>query len=244
MRFRLLQARTALDPVREEERTSFASRLGVPLANVETFDLLRGTTQFDSVTDGVDAVLVGGSGQFSIYYDLPWLRSFIDTLGELADRQFPTFASCFGFQGMVLALGGEVRSDEPSAEVGTYNIQLLPTSRTDPLFQDLPPTFDAQLGHKDRAMGMPSGAVCLARSERCPFQAMRVGTGLVYATQFHPELTGRENLARFNRYLDLYKDALGDARVAEMQDGFGPSPHSESLLSRFAALLSQQLGRA
>jgi GMP synthase (glutamine-hydrolysing) len=240
MKFRLLQARVHDDPVREEERAAFAQRLQVPIAQVETFDLLSGATEFNRITDGVDAVLVGGSGDFSIYYDHAWLKPFIDTLGELADQQFPTFASCFGFQGMVVALGGHVASDEPAAEVGTFEIELLQAGVDDPLFDGLPSRFDAQLGHKDRALRMPSGVTNLAQSARCPYQAMRIGAGHVYATQFHPELTGDDNLGRFNRYLDLYSHVLGADRVVEMVSGFSPSPHTEGLLKRFADMVDNE----
>ena len=138
---------------------------------------------------------------------------------------------------MVVALGGTVEADEDAAEVGTYEIELLEAGTADPLFSGIPTRFDAQLGHKDRAIILPSGITNLARSERCPYQAMRIGDGHVYATQFHPELTGKNNLGRFNRYLDLYSHILGADRVTEMLDGFGPSPHTEGLLKRFATLV-------
>ena len=44
LRFRLLQARTPADPVREEERASFVALLGVNSAQVQSWDLLKGET--------------------------------------------------------------------------------------------------------------------------------------------------------------------------------------------------------
>jgi len=237
LRYRLIQARTADEPVREEERASFARRLDVPLDAVEACDALRGDLTPDRVCDGVDVVLVGGSGKFSVTDNPPWMTAFIDTLGGLADRQFPTFASCFGFQGFAVALGVEVRTDPPSAEVGTFEIVLTEAGRTDPLFRGLPERFDAQEGHKDRAMALPKGTTLLARSERCPYQAMRIGPGLVYAAQFHPELTGEDNKLRFSRYFEEYREAFGRDRAQQMLDEFQPSPHASSLLGRFRALV-------
>ncbi len=234
--FRLLQARHLGDPVQHEERAAFAARLDVPLENVLPFDLLLGEMSFDQVTDGVDAVLVGGSGKFSVLDAEPWLPPFFDVLGALTAAQFPTFASCFGFQGLVIALGGEVAHDEPNAEVGTYTLFPTEDAADDPVFGGLPASFDAQLGHKDRAVVWPEQAVLLAYSERCPYQACRVGT-TVYATQFHPELTADDNRFRFERYLDDYREVFGAERAKKMLEEFTPSPHSDALLKRFREAL-------
>jgi len=231
-KFRLLQARHADDPVREEERAAFATQLDVPVYSIVPHDLLTAPNELGVVTDGVDAVLVGGSGKFSVLDEAPWLSSFFDTLGALADAQFPTFASCFGFQGMVLALGGTVEHDEPNAEVGTYTLFTTEQASQDPVFGGLPARFDAQLGHKDRAVIFPDSAVLLAHSKRCPYQAMRVGEQ-VYATQFHPELSYLGNRLRFERYLDDYSQVFGSERAARMLEEFTPSPHADTLLLSF-----------
>lgn len=236
MRFRLLQARVANDPVRWEERLAFANQLAVPTEAIICHDLLTGDGAIEPLIEGVDAVLVGGSGHFSVLDKDPWIGRFVDTLGGLAERQFPTFASCFGFQALVLALGGEVVHDEAHAEVGTYPITLTPDAALDPLFSSLPPVFAAQLGHKDRATVTPAGAVNLAASARCPVQAIRVGTN-VYATQFHPELTGPNNRFRFQRYLDDYADVFGSDGARDMLARFVPSPEADRLLQGFCTTL-------
>ena len=235
--FRLLQARDADDPVIVEEHQSFASRLGIPVEQILRHDCLNEKTSADRVTQGVDAVLVGGSGRYSVYDDEPWLDDFKRTLADLANQQFPTFASCFGFQAIVVALGGDVGLDSEGAEVGTFTLTLTDAGKSDRLFGHLPPVFKVQEGHKDRAMNLPDSVVNLAQSDRCPYQAIRIGDGPVYATQFHPELTGTENRARFQRYLDFYAKTFGDVRAQEMLDGFNDSPLTEDLLARFAALL-------
>ncbi len=243
MRFCLLQARRLDDPIRESERGQFVRRLGVDSEQVVSWNLLSAETTFERVTEGFDAVLVGGSGEFSVNDDVDWMAPFVDTLGELADRAFPTFASCFGFQGLILALGGEVVYDPVNAEVGTFEVELLPDGRLDPIFASAPGRFQAQLGHKDRADGVPAGATLLARSALCPYQAIRAGTGLVYATQFHPELTGRDNANRLIRYKDSYVASLGKQHVRELLEGFGPSPETEGMLRRFAQLVAEDRQR-
>lgn len=233
MKFRLLQCRDPGDPVIAEERLAFATRLQVPIEDVLTHDCLLEPTRADIVADGVDAVLIGGSGAYSVYDGHPWLGDFIDTLGGLADQQTPTFASCFGFQALVVALGGKVAADEAGSEVGTYELALTPEASGDPVFGGLPSRFLAQEGHKDRALDLPSPAVLLAGSARCPYQAIRVGTQ-VYATQFHPELTAADNKARFNRYLAKYAHAFSASRAQDLLDAFQESPDTEGLLRRFA----------
>ncbi len=237
LRFRLLQARTVDDPVRREEHAAFAHQMRVPMSQVLCLDLLEGHTSLELVTEGVDAVLVGGSGAFGVNDDVPWMHSFVDTLGALAEEAFPLFASCFGFQGLCIALGTTVAADPDGAEVGTYTLSLTDEGRADPLFGSLPQHFLAQEGHKDRAMRLPEGCTWLAQSERCPYQAIRVGQGLVYATQFHPELDDKSQRLRFSRYFELYKNIYGEARAREILEEMRPSPEANALLPGFVDLL-------
>ncbi|HMV69725.1 MAG TPA: type 1 glutamine amidotransferase [Myxococcota bacterium] len=236
MKVRLLQAREPGDVVRDEERQAFAARLGIPLADVLPHDLLLGRASRAAITDGVDAVVVGGSGAFSVYDPHPWVGAFIDLLGELAASGTPMFASCFGFQGLVVAAGGRVERDEARAEVGTFEVELSPAASDDPLFGPLPPRFAAQLGHKDHATVWPDSLTLLARSARCPYQALRVGA--VWGTQFHPELTRDTNLLRFARYREAYAKVFGEDGYRRMVDGFRDSPVNDGLLARWAALVT------
>ena len=237
MRVRLLQARAPGDVVRAEERAAFAARLDLPIDDVLCHDLLADPPDADAVTGDIDAVLVGGSGAFSVYDDHAWVRGFLRLLGELVDRQTPMFASCFGFQGLVVALGGVVEKDELNAEVGTFPVRLAPAAADDPLFGALPPTFEVQLGHKDRATRFPAALTHLAASDRCPHQALRVPGAPIWATQFHPELTRDDNLLRFARYEASYTATFGAARYAEMVAGFRPSPVNDTLLRAWRATL-------
>lgn len=223
LRFRLLQAREPDEVIGPEEHAAFVARLGCRPEQVVAFDLLHDTIELDTVTDGVDAVLVGGSGRFGVNSEVPWMQPFIDVMGALADQQFPTFASCFGFQALIMAMGTPVQPDPDRSEVGTFPVQLTPDGLADPVFGGIPGTFEAQFGHKDSAAALPEGAVHLARSERCPVQAIRVGAR-VYATQFHPELRMPDNRLRYERYLALYGGA--DVR-------FMPSDEVCALLPRF-----------
>jgi GMP synthase (glutamine-hydrolysing) len=230
----LLQARGEDELSGPHEQVAFREVLGVPEDAIRPWSLLQGPPPVD-LLDEIDGVLVGGSGRFGIAdaVDLPWLEQFIDFMGLLADRGFPTFASCFGFQALVVGAGGTVEPDLSRAEVGTFELTVTPEGCEDPLFAPLAPTFLAQLGHKDHATRLPSGFVHLAGSERSPYQALKVAGKPVYATQFHPELSMERNRERFLQYVDGYAGSHMPDPAEEVLARFRPSPRSTELLRRF-----------
>lgn len=202
--------------------------------DIEPVDVLT-TRLHAGIRDGADAVFVGGSGEYSVLDDLPAIKGFIDFVAETAESGTPMFASCFGFQALVVGLGGTVVADEDNAEVGTYDLALTAAAASDPVFSALPTRFKAQLGHKDQARVLPTQCVHLASSERTRFQAYRVAGKPVYATQFHPELTWLENRARFERYYVEYGKLFGEEAAKAQLDGHQPSPEANTLLPRFMA---------
>lgn len=234
LRYLLIQARDPGDPSRPEEAAQFARRLSAQPHQLRSVCLLTETLRMD-LLQGVDMVLVGGSGAYSVRDDHDGIRAAKDFLGEVAATGFPTFASCFGFQLLVDALGGRVEPDHERTELGTTELTLTPEGQADPVFGQLPHTFNAQMGHKDRAVRWPDDAVVnLASSALVPYQALRVRGTPVYAAQFHPELTAEENRHRFRRYYDDYSKAVGqDAAETLMRDGFEPSQHAATLLGRY-----------
>lgn len=239
MRVRLLQARLPADPMADHERQCFASRLGLPHDAVLPADLLTGSLRAADVVRDVQAVVVGGSGDFGMADDAPWIPAYVDLLRALLDTGVPMFGSCFGFQGLVVALGGEVAPDPAQAEVGTFAIHRDASTDDDPVFGTLPRTFDAQLGHKDSATALPPDARLLARSLRCGAQALHVPGTRVWATQFHPELTYADNLIRLRRYEGAYRAALGDAEYEALLDGFHDTPHADGLLRTFRQVVDE-----
>ena len=230
--FVLLQARKANDPSKLDEHRAFADRLGIPTSDIQSVCIL--TEELGpNILEGKDALFVGGAGEFSVLDDNDRIRRLIDFLAWIADLGFPTFASCFGFQAIVLGLGGEVVADEANAEVGSYTLDLLPPGRANPLFSVLSDRFLAQLGHKDRASRLPSSLINFAKSERAPFQAVQVKDKPVFATQFHPELTGEGNRRRFAAYIDQYGQLFGKEEAERKLNSHRASLEANSLLKRF-----------
>jgi GMP synthase (glutamine-hydrolysing) len=230
--FLLLQVRAPKDPVRDEERDAFAARLGVDSSQIKQIDILNDPLDIGMLADS-DAVLVGGAGEFGVLDGQPAIDRMVSFLVGTVERSHPIFASCFGFQALVLGLGGEVVCDEDRAEVGTFVLTAAEAAGSDPVFCALPNQFNAQLGHKDRATRLPQGATLLASSSLCPIQAMHIEGTPVYATQFHPELTWTENRRRFERYMDQYGRLFGEEEAQRRLRGHQPSPEANLLLSRF-----------
>lgn len=236
-RILLLQARHANDAARHEERTSFASAAGVPETQMIPFDLLTRKLTLATVRN-YDALMIGGSGDYYVSKEnLPHFQTVLDILAEAVTVGRPIFASCFGFQLIVKALGGEIAYAPEQTEVGTFPVTLTEAGRSDELFGTLPDTFRAQLGRKDRATRLPDSLLHLAGSERAPFQAIRVPGQPIWATQFHPELTKETNLARFKRYLAGYAASMSAEALEATRRQFDHSPEANGLIRSFMQIV-------
>ncbi|MGR0319291.1 glutamine amidotransferase [Agromyces sp. ZXT2-3] len=150
-------------------------------------------------------------------------------LARLAERavatDHPVLFTCYGIGILTRVLGGEVGTLH-GEEAAPVEITLTDTGRTDPLLAGLPARFDALVGHKEATSRLPDGAVHLARSAGCPVQVYRVGAN-VYATQFHPEVSAADFIARAGVYrhhgyfpaheLDALSERVRAASVTEPQ---------------------------
>ncbi len=93
------------------------------------------------------------------------------------------------------------------------------------------------MGRKDRATALPHGVLHLASSERCPYHALRVPDQPIWATQFHPELSGAENRTRFLRYREGYAPFLSEEEGDRVLELFRESPDSGRLIPAFLDLV-------
>ena len=218
------------------EHDCFVQALQVPSEAVTDCDLLRGPPGPD-VLANTDVIFVGGSGDFSVRGSEPFMKQFIDFLADVVVGQgFPTFASCFGFQGLVVAGGGKVIHDAARGEVGTYTIHLTEAGCADPLLGPLAPALEAQLGHVDHVERIPDQMTHLAYSELSPYQAMRVEGVPVFATQFHPELSRNANETRYRRYAENYVESTIDMLDPERDPvllSLAETPDATALLGRW-----------
>ncbi len=232
MKVLVLQARLADDPMLAHEQRCFVTATGLSADALVFHNLVNGVPPAD-VVGAHDALMIGGSGRFSVAApDADFFGPVRDLLHWVVERGFPTFGSCFGYQLMIDALGGRVEHDADNGEVGSYELELTDAGRADPLFRELPSRFIAQMGHLDRATEVPSELPNLASSDRSPYQALRVPGAPIWATQFHPELDRRANHERYMAYIERYGGGERDAAYRAL-----PSPEASSLLPRFLDLV-------
>lgn len=167
------------------------------------------TPEFEpTCMEGYDALFVGGSSDASVTQPdrYPFVEDAKRLLVYCLKERIPVFASCFGFQAAVEALGGRVAVDKENMEMGTYPLYLTEAAATDTIFHDVPDGFWAVSGHKERAISMPEGAILLAFSDRCPYHAFKMVDAPFYGFQFHPEVNPEDLAARITRYQSRYLD--------------------------------------
>ena len=235
MKFLLLQVRNPNDPMLHHEVRCFSRALGCDMRQIEVYDLLSGAPTVSQL-DAVDVVLLGGSGDYSVAEGGDWLEEALRAMRELYALSKPTFASCWGFQAMAKALGGEVLTDETRAELGSIEVRLTAAGRRDPLFGQLGDRFLAPMGHQDCVTRLPPGAICLASSQRVENQAFCFENKPIYCTQFHPELNREALIERVSAY-PIYAEKIGQLSIDEFIELCHETPETDRLLSRFVKQL-------
>lgn len=158
--------------------------------------------------DDLSGIFVGG-GPFNAS-DPPEQKSTVQRrvesefdalLDQVVARDFPFLGACYGV-GTVGAHQGAVIDRTYGEAVGVVEVSLTDDGIGDPLLADMPPTFDAFVGHKEAVRTLPSSATLLASSATCPVQMFRVREN-IYATQFHPELDVNGITSRIHAYADF-----------------------------------------
>lgn len=230
-KFLLYQVRNPGDPMRGHEVRCFADKLGCPEENILVHDVLSGRPR-KRLLDQVDAVLVGGSGDYSVAEGGEWLPMAMDEFCELYETGKPTFASCWGFQAFAKALGGSVVTDLKRAELGTRTFELTEAGKADAVFGPLGTPFRAQIGHQDIVDRLPDGALLLCSSQRVTNEAFTFPGKPIYGTQFHPELDVKDLITRVHAYPDYIRKITG-LPLDEFQATCSATPDTARLLRRF-----------
>ena len=227
----LLQIRNQGDPMRDQEIECFAAAAGVEPSQISPWDLLAGRPG-GGVVDRHDAVLIGGSGDYSVTRESGWLDASLDLMRDLVRESKPTFASCWGFQAMAKAHDGKVETDLSRAEVGTHQLHLTEAGKKDSLFHALGEQFRGQMGHEDCVVRLPEEAILLASSDIVEHQAYRMGDRPIWCTQFHPELKREQLLVRVLKYPTYIENIAGipAERFGELLED---APETEGLMQQF-----------
>lgn len=240
MRLLLFQIRNADDRMLAQELKCFVGKLEslsrkVPLS-IKAHNIISDPKGYDKLWREHDIILVGGSGDYGCVGNTEeWFLRFCDVLRAVVERDKPMFCSCFGHQALAVALGGEVSRDKSKAELGTHEVSLNDEGLADPLLAALGVNFLAQFGHNDHVSRLPQGAVNMASTPLCKVQSYKLSERMVYATQFHPELSHVENRERAERYFKVYAPELADP--ANLDALFRPSESASELLPRFVEMV-------
>lgn len=232
----LVSLRDPHDPMAQQERGCFATRARLPLENVDLHPMVNGRPS-RAVLRRYDGVFFGGSGAYSVLDDVEWIKDGMRLCVDVVEERLPAFASCFGFQGLALVLGGEVNRDDDRQELGAYELTLTDAGAADPVLGGLPRRFWAQEGHHDHVDRLPPGVTLLATgSPATRNQAFKVDGAPFWASQFHPELTVQTTVERFLYYAALYAaPGTSDAVVAHLRSGVD-TPEMGEVLARLVRL--------
>ncbi|MGW1183622.1 type 1 glutamine amidotransferase [Streptomyces drozdowiczii] len=127
----------------------------------------------------------------------PWLAAARRLVAQALADGTPMLGICLGGQMLAQVAGGTVRGSYGTPEYGSTAIHLRPEAADDPLLAGLGGTVPAIERHVDAVTRLPAGAVWLASSDSCPYQAFRVGER-AWGVQFHPEAEAR-NISAWDR---------------------------------------------
>jgi GMP synthase (glutamine-hydrolysing) len=232
LRLLLIQARNT-DEMELQEQTCFLERCRVKRHQVQPLNVTR-TPLPPDLLDEVDALMIGGAGEYSALDDTPWMPALLDVVRVALERRLPTFGSCWGHQIIARALGGTVIHDPECAELGCGTVKLTEAGQSDPLFASFPPSFNANMGHHDRVSVLPPNAVELAYNDTQRNQAFRMSEAPVYGTQFHSELDAARERERLIAYREYYRQDLPDEdEFQEVLDSLAETTEVDSLLHDF-----------
>lgn len=238
---RVLLIQSRLKPERlARELNEYRAALG-ETASVTGAQLLGDGFDPETLLQGYDALLIGGSGDLYIdggrAEDEPEraqakeaLRRIAPVIDSARKNQVPVLGVCFGHQLVAELAGGKVTHDHSQKKTGTYEVALTDNGKKDPLFKNLPERFLAQYAHKDSVTALPAEAVLLAFGDACRFSALRYGDERIYSVQFHPELT-KQNMIELAKLQPQYLPEGADP--AGM---FRESDAASSLLQAFIEL--------
>lgn len=190
---------------------------------------------------GVRGVVITGSAA-GVNDGLAWVGRLVEWVRRLLEQRVPLLGVCFGHQVLAEALAGPgaVRR-APLPEVGWFDIERQTPSAgpdSDPLLQGFPPRFRTFLSHFDevRPEILPR-VYSLARSARCPVQALRVPQRPAWGVQFHAEMGAAEACGLVRKRIGTTLPGDPEAALAQAVDS---RPLIRQLLANFCAATGPQ----
>ena len=210
-------------------------------------EIVRHNITADRIRELAPKGLILSGGPNSVYD--PGAPQCDPALFELG---IPVLGICYGMQLACQALGGQVRN-VPNREYGRAHCQVI---EPEGLFEGVHAETEVWMSHGDQVTELEADFFPLAKTDTCPFAAVRHRRLPVYGLQFHPEVThtveGKTILANFVRQIcgcrgtwrlgDFAEDVIARVREQVGTDRVicGLSGGVDS--SVVAALLSRAIG--
>ena len=182
-----------------------------------------------------DGVAITGSA-LNVYDGGAPITRQVELVRAVLESGVPCFGSCWGMQIAVTALGGQVRPNPLGREFGfARRIALTEAGRAHPLYRSKPAVFEAVTVHKDDIGRLPEGASVLAVSDM-GLQAveLRLGAGVFWGVQYHPEYG----------YAEIAATALRYGEVLVREQLFADRAALEQFVAELRLLQSQPQDRA
>lgn len=247
LRVLLIQARNTED-MEHQEQECFLERCRLQRKQLRLLNVAHEPVR-RSLINGVDAVLIGGAGEYSALDDPPWMPALLDLVRDATARHIPTFGSCWGHQIIARAFGGTLVHDPDRAELGCGRVEMTAAGRDDPLFNRFSASFKVNMGHHDRVDVLPARAVELAYNDSQRNQAFRLREVPVYGTQFHSELDAARERERLIAYRSYYRNEMPSEEAFQaVMDNLAETTEVDTLLYdfllTFAVPFAQTNGRA
>ncbi len=216
--------------IKKEELESFSKHSGLGKQQIHSFDVFQTPHFTDDITSNYDLVFIGGASDASVLEPerYPFVTSLIETLRGCAEKKIPTFASCFGFQAAILALGGNIIHQAEDFEMGTYPINIKKDESA--LFEGISNNFQAISVHKEKAIDVPENCTVLGRTENC-IHIFQYKDHPFFGFQFHPELDRPTLVKRLQFYQKKY--TADSAHFEMIIKSLSETPDSNKLLSNF-----------
>jgi GMP synthase-like glutamine amidotransferase len=234
----LIQVR-ASEALRDHEYTGILKYSGLKPEQIQRFHAYEDSLD-PSVLTGIDAVIVGGSGECNVSRrePTPQFDGLIALVQTIVERKLPLIGLCYGGHLLAAALGGVVEYRPTTKEVGSSLLHRLATCPPDdPLLGDMPSEVWANCGRTDDIMQLPLTAVPLYNSDKVQFHAFKIAGLPIYGFQSHPELGKTEHTERLRMSLDFGKYVDEDS-VQAIVDSIHETPEWNGILKRFIEMVS------
>ncbi|HJO10597.1 MAG: glutamine amidotransferase [Gammaproteobacteria bacterium] len=184
----------------------------------------------------ISGMIITGSPAFLTDLD-PWNQVAADYIRECYRQEVPVLGICYGHQLLAWAFGGKVDFHSGGREIGTVNIRITGTAKTDSLFKEMPADFMAHVSHSQSVITLPEGAVLLAENDFDPHHGFRLGNCL-WGIQFHPEFNSEITRVYIEeRKTNIEAEGLDTEKLLSE---LTVTPEATGLLSRFVDFVAKK----